>query len=71
MPIVSLNVPDKELDFFLKLVDKFNYKQTILDTVAIPKAIQEMVIDRKKTAKTKDYVKAKDSVQKLKKKYGF
>ena len=67
----TLNIPDKEVDFFLKLVQKFNYKSSSNTDVVITKKQMDMVVERRKTAKKTDFISAKESSQKLKNKYGF
>jgi hypothetical protein len=48
---------------------KFELKKN--DPYDIPLEIQEMVLNRIKTAKPKDYITVEESNKKLKKKYGF
>jgi len=67
MTTVTVNIPEKELDFFLKLLQKFKLKAVVNETEEIPDAVKKEMIHRKKTAKAKDYVKAQDSLTALKK----
>lgn len=71
MTTVTVNIPEKELDFFLKLLQKFKLKAVVSETDEIPAAVKKEMIYRKKTAKAKDYVKAQDSLSSLKKKHGI
>lgn len=70
MTTVTVNIPEKELDFFLKLLRKFKLKTVVNEIDIIPIEVKKEMIHRKKTAKAKDYVKAHDSLTALKKKYG-
>ena len=70
MAVITVNIPDKELDLFLKFLDKLKYKPSLIND-EIPDEIQKLVLNRKKTAKAKDYISVKDSNNLLKKKYGF
>ena len=70
MAVITVKVPDKDLAIFLKLLDKFKYKPSLIND-EIPAEIQNLVLHRKKTAKAKDYISAKESIAHLKKKYGF
>ncbi len=71
MPIIALNIPEKEVDFFLKLANKFNYKSVNTEELIISEDVKKLVTNRKKTAKAKDYIKSKDAMSRLKLKYGF
>lgn len=70
MKQVTLNIPDKEFDFFMELVQKFKYKASENDNT-IPEEVKELVVKRKKSAKSGDYMTVSESNKKLKKKYGF
>lgn len=70
MTTVTVNIPEKELDFFMKLLQKFKLKAVVVETEEIPNSVKKEMMHRKKTAKAKDYVKAHDSLTSLKKKYG-
>jgi len=71
MKQVILNIPDKELDFFMKLIEKFKYKTSETPNFNIPEEVQQLVDDRRKSAKVTDYVTRNQLNTKLKKKYGF
>ena len=68
MAVITVKIPDKELSLFLQLLHKFKYSPTVIND-EVPADLQEMVLQRKKTAK--DYISAKESNALLKKKYGF
>lgn len=70
MKQVTLNIPDNEFEFFMALVQKFKYKAAENDQT-IPKEVKELVVKRKKSAKSGDYMTVTQSNKKLKKKYGF
>lgn len=70
MAVITVKIPDKELDLFLQFLQKFKYSPTVIND-EIPVDLQEMVLLRKKTAKAKDYISAKESNALLKKKYGL
>jgi len=71
MKRVILNIPDKEFDFFMKLVQKFKYKIYEPADYTIPEDVQQMVEERRTTAKSSDYISRTKSAEKIKKKYGF
>lgn len=71
MKQVTLNIPDSEFDFFMKLVKKFNYKTEETADFEISEEVQKLVSERRQTAKTADYITRKQSTEKLKNKYGF
>lgn len=71
MKQVILNIPDSEFDFFMKLIQKFNYKTAETTDFIIPEEHKLLVDERRKTAKASDYITRKQSTEKLKKKYGF
>lgn len=51
MTQILLNIPDSELDFFMKLVEKFNYKIIQYPDSIITKEDKELVDYRKKQLK--------------------
>ena len=71
MKQITLNIPDGEFEFFMKLVQKFNYKTAEATDFSIPEEHKLLVDERRKTAKTSDYITRNQSTVKLKKKYGF
>lgn len=71
MKQITLNIPDNEFDFFMKLIQKFNYKTAEPDDFVVPDEIKKLVDNRRQTAKASDYITRKQSKEKIKSKYGF
>lgn len=71
MKQVILNIPDSEIDFFMKLIQKFKYKTSEQLDYAISEEDKQLVDERRKTAKASDYITRNQSIEKIKKKYGF
>lgn len=71
MTQITLNIPDKELDFFLNLVKKFKYKTVQQEGIYISPEQMKMVDQRRKSAKKSDFISKEDANKKLKAKYGF
>lgn len=71
MKQVILNIPDREFDFFMKLIQKFKYKTAETIDFNISEEVQQLVDERRKTAKASDYITRAQSNEKIKKKYGF
>jgi thermostable 8-oxoguanine DNA glycosylase len=68
---VTVTIPDEHYENLI------NFLKPIPDTIVdnreeeYNKKIQEMVLDRVKNSKPEDYVDARESLQRLKVKYGF
>ena len=71
MTTITVNIPDKEVSFFLKLLQKFQLDPVITENEEISKKVQAEILHRKKTAKAKDYISAEESISTLKKKHGL
>ncbi len=71
MKQVILNIPESEFDFFMKLIKKFKYKTAETIDFNISEEVQQLVDERRKTAKASDYITRAQSNEKIKKKYGF
>jgi len=71
MKQVTLHIPDNEFDFFMELVKKFKYKTAETAIYSIPEEVKKLVEDRRKSAKSTDYLTTAESNLKLKKKYGI
>lgn len=56
MKQVTLQIPDKEYDFFLNLLKKFNFIKIKEADFIIPEAHKELVRNRIATAKKSDFV---------------
>jgi hypothetical protein len=70
MAVITVKIPDQEVKLFLQLLDKFKYKPSVVND-EIPAEIQNIILNRKKTARSKDYISSEQSLESLKKKYGF
>ncbi len=66
-----LNIPEGEFDFFMKLVQKFKYKTPETIDYTITEDVQQLVEERRESAKASDYITRIQSKGKIKKKYGF
>ncbi len=71
MTKITLNIPDSEVEFFMKLVEKFNYEATQSVDYTISEDNKKLVDYRNQTAKQTDYLTVAESNEKLKNKYGF
>jgi hypothetical protein len=71
MTQILLNIPDSDLEFFMKLIEKYNYKMTQYPDSAITEEDKKLVDYRSKTASAADYLTVNESNERLKKKYGF
>ncbi len=71
MTQILLNIPDSELESFMKLIEKYNYKVTQYPDSAISEEHKKLVDYRSRTAKSEDYLRVSESNEKLKNKYGF
>ncbi len=70
MKQVLLNVPEKEYDFFMELVKKFNFKTTKVAEVSISEKDMKLVDERRKSAKKENSMTWEEADKKLKHKYG-
>lgn len=68
---VTVTIPDEYYDNLIEFLKPI--PDTIVDNreEEYNKKIQEMVLERVKNSKPEDYVDARESVQRLKLKYGF
>jgi hypothetical protein len=55
MTQITLNIPDNELDFFLKLIEKFNYEPLIND-FSMNQEMKDLLDERRATSKNEDYI---------------
>lgn len=51
MKQITLNIPDNEFEFFMKLVQKFNYKTAEATDFSIPEDHKALVRERIKNSK--------------------
>jgi hypothetical protein len=70
MKRITLNIPESEYEFFMDLLQRFNYK-TIVEEDVIPREIQEFVIHRQQTAGSSNYITQSQLENRLKDKYGI
>ncbi|SCY21930.1 hypothetical protein SAMN02927916_1514 [Flavobacterium anhuiense] len=55
MTQITLNIPDEELAFFMKLIEKFNY-ETVIDDFSVSKEIRDLLDQRRATSKAENFV---------------
>ncbi|NMH24625.1 hypothetical protein [Flavobacterium solisilvae] len=55
MTQITLNIPDNELGFFLKLIEKFNYEPLIND-FSVNQEMKELLDERRNSSVEEDYV---------------
>lgn len=55
MKQITLNIPDSELNFFMKLIEKFNYEAVVND-VSITQRMKDVLDERRKTSKKEDFI---------------
>lgn len=59
MTQITLNIPDNELSFFMKLIEKFNYEPLISD-FSMNQEIKDLLDERRSTSKKEDFVSWED-----------
>jgi len=55
MKQITLNIPENELSFFLKLIEKFNY-ETVVNDMSITQQMKDVLDERRKTSKKEDFI---------------
>ncbi|MFC4741003.1 hypothetical protein ACFO3U_13450 [Flavobacterium ponti] len=55
MKQITLNIPDSELSFFMKLIEKFNY-ETVVNDISITQQMKDVLDERKETSKKEDFI---------------
>lgn len=55
MTQITLNIPDSELSFFKKLIEKFNY-ETVINEFSVTEEMKNVLDERRLTSKTDDFV---------------
>ena len=55
MTKITLNIPDSDLTFFLKLIEKFNY-DTIVDEVSITDEMKTILDERRKSSSKENFI---------------
>ena len=69
MTQITLNIPDNELDFFLKLAKKFNYSVSENDFELTSEQIA--ILDKSAATPMEDCISAEDLKIRLKNKYAL
>jgi len=64
MTQITLNIPDNELSFFMKLIEKFNY-ETVINEFSINQEMMNLLDERRTTAKTDDFIPWNDAKNQL------
>jgi hypothetical protein len=64
MTQITLNIPDNELTFFMKLIEKFNY-ETVVDEIYLTDEMKNLLDERRATSKTDDFIPWNDAKKKL------
>ncbi|TDD96940.1 hypothetical protein [Flavobacterium cellulosilyticum] len=64
MTQITLNIPDNELTFFMKLIEKFNY-ETVVDEIAVTEDMKILLDERRSTSKTDDFIPWNDAKKQL------
>jgi len=59
MTQITLNIPDNELGFFMKLIEKFNYEHLIND-FSLNEEMKNLLDERRSTSKKEDFVSWED-----------
>lgn len=55
MTQITLNIPDNELGFFLKLIEKFNYEPLIND-FSVNQGMKDLLDERRNSSEKEDYL---------------
>lgn len=55
MTQITLNIPDNELSFFMKLIEKFNY-ETVINDFTVTEEMKNLLDERRATSKADDFI---------------
>lgn len=55
MTQITLNIPDEELAFFMKLIEKFNY-EIVIDDFSVSEELKNLLDERRSTSKLENFV---------------
>ena len=55
MTQITLNIPDHEVSFFMKLIEKFNY-ETVVNEFSVSKEMEKLLDERRATSKVDDFI---------------
>ena len=64
MTQITLNIPDNELSFFMKLIEKFNY-ETVINDFTVSEEMKNLLDERRATSKTDDFIPWNDAKKQL------
>lgn len=64
MTQITLNIPDSELTFFMKLIEKFNY-ETVINEFSVTKEMKNVLGERRLTSKVDDFIPWNEAKKKL------
>ncbi|MFN3753753.1 hypothetical protein [Flavobacterium sp.] len=64
MTQITLNIPDNELDFFLKLIEKFNY-ETIITDFSMTQEMKNLLDERRQTTEKENFVPWEEAKKQL------
>lgn len=64
MTQITLNIPDNELSFFMKLIEKFNY-ETVVNEFSVTQEMKNLLDERRATSKTDDFIPWNDVKKQL------
>ena len=64
MTKVTLNIPDNELGFFMKLIEKFNY-ETVDNEFLISEEMKNVLDERRVSSKKEDFVSWEEAKKKI------
>jgi hypothetical protein len=64
MTQITLNIPDNELSFFMKLIEKFNY-ETVINEFSLNQEMMDLLDERRATAKTEAFIPWNDAKKQL------
>jgi hypothetical protein len=64
MTQIILNIPDNELSFFMKLIEKFNY-ETVINEFSVTEEMKNLLDERRLTSKTDDFIPWNDAKKQL------
>ncbi|WP_269242569.1 hypothetical protein [Flavobacterium limnophilum] len=69
MTQITLNIPDNELSFFMKLIEKFNY-ETVINEFSVTDEMKNLLDERRATSKADDFIPWNEAKKQLRFKSG-
>ncbi len=64
MTQIILNIPDNELSFFMKLIEKFNY-ETVINQFSVTEEMKNLLDERRSTSKVDNFIPWNDAKKQL------